>query len=173
MRSKQMAIYINTARCMNCRACEIACKVEHDLPAGPRYTMTVEVEVSKNGVDKTEFLPMPCMHCGDAPCVKACPTGAIYKRPEDGLVLVDKAKCIGCRECLLACPFGVPQFGANGKMQKCTMCAHRLEKGQTTACAQACPAEAITVGTVDQISAMVREKYAIISRRKLGDGSQL
>ncbi len=166
MKKKQMALYVDTNRCMNCRACETVCKLEHDLPAGPRYTMVVEIEVTRNGVDKCEFLPTPCMHCGDAPCIKACPTGAIYKRAEDGIVLFDKNKCIGCRECLWACTFGVPQFGADGRMEKCTLCVHRLDEGQTTACAQACPAEAIFVGTVDEISVMVRERYAHNSRRK-------
>ncbi len=167
MQRKQMTIYVDTKRCMNCRACETACKLEHDLPAGPRYTMVSEIEVTRNGIDKCEFLPMPCLHCGDAPCIKSCPTGAIYKRPEDGIVLVDQSQCIGCRECLWACPFGVPQFGAAGLMEKCNLCVHRLDAGDTTACAHACPAEAIYVGTVDEISTRLRDRYATISRSKM------
>lgn len=167
---KQMAIYVDTDRCMNCRACEIACKLEHDLPAGPRYTMVVEIEVSKDGVDRCEFLPIPCMHCGDPACEKACPTGAVVKRSNDGIVIVEKSKCIGCRECLWACPFGVPQTGSDGKMEKCNMCLHLLEEGKvTTACAQACCAEAIKVGTLAEISAHIRTKYAESSRKKLAN----
>ena len=170
MQRKQVTIYVDTKRCMNCRACEIACKMENDLPAGPRYTMVTEIEVTKNGVDKCEFLPTPCMHCGDAPCLQACPTGAIYKRADDGLVLVEKEKCIGCHECLWACPFGVPQFGLDGLMQKCTLCVHLQDEGKrTTACALACPAEAIMVGTTDEISAALRERYAGNSRRKMAE----
>ena len=114
---KQLTLYVDTRRCMGCRACEIACKLENDLPRGPRYTMVTETEVIEDGVDKLKFLPVPCQHCADAPCLKACPTGAIYKR-EDGIVLVNKKKCIGCHECLWSCPFGVPQYGADGKMRK-------------------------------------------------------
>ncbi|HZJ85339.1 MAG TPA: 4Fe-4S dicluster domain-containing protein [Syntrophomonadaceae bacterium] len=172
MKRKQMTLYVDTSRCMNCRACEVVCKMEHDLPAGPRYNMVVEIEVTRQGVDKCEFLPTPCMHCGDAPCIKSCPTGAIYKRPEDGVVLVDQGKCIGCRECLWACPFGVPQFGSSGLMEKCDLCQHLLEEGEVTACARACPAEAITVGTVEEISAKVRERYGKTSRQKYADGTQ-
>jgi Fe-S-cluster-containing dehydrogenase component len=172
VRRKQMTIYVDTDRCMNCRACETVCKLEHGLPAGPRYTMVVEIEVTKNGVDKCEFLPTPCMHCGEPACEKACPTGAVSKRPEDGVVVVDKGKCIGCRECLWACPFGVPQFGEDGKMQKCNLCLHRLEEGQLPACVQACCAEAIKVGTVEEISAFVRQQYAVSSRKKLANGFQ-
>lgn len=164
-----MAIYIDTKRCMNCRACEIACKLENNLPAGPRYTMVVESDfTTEDGRDKSEFLPMPCLHCGEPACTKACPTGAVYKRV-DGIVVVNQSKCIGCRECLWACPFGVPQFGSDGKMQKCNMCLHRLENNEIPACARACNAEAIKVGTVEEISAYVREKYAQASRNKLAD----
>lgn len=169
MIKKQMTIYIDRERCMNCRACEVACKLEHNLPAGPRYTMVVEIETTKDGRDKCEFLPVPCMHCGEPSCEKACPTGAINKRREDGIVVIDQSKCIGCRECLWACPFGVPQFGDNGKMQKCNMCLHLLEEGELPACAQACCGEAIKVGTVEEISVYVREKYAKSSHRNLID----
>ena len=155
---KQLTLYVDTRRCMGCRACEIACKLENDLPRGPRYTMVTETEVIEDGVDKLKFLPVPCQHCADAPCLKACPTGAIYKRA-DGIVMVNKKKCIGCHECLWSCPFGVPQYGADGKMQKCTMCAFRQDHGEKPACAAACPAEAILVGSPEEISATLRNLY--------------
>ena len=130
----QRILYIDTQRCMGCRACETVCKLENDLPAGPRYTMVAEVETGSGLTEKLNFLPVPCQHCGDAPCVRACPTGALYKRA-DGIVLVEQSKCIGCHGCLMACPFGVPQFGASGRMQKCTMCVHRIDEGSLPACA--------------------------------------
>ncbi|HHW07208.1 MAG TPA: 4Fe-4S dicluster domain-containing protein [Clostridia bacterium] len=167
MTRKQYAIYVDANRCVNCRACEIACKLENDLPAGPRYIMVTETEISGKDRDTLMFLPIPCMHCGEPACEKACPTGAITKRVEDGIVTVDRKKCIGCRSCLIACPFGVPQFGADGKMQKCQLCLHRLSDGKRTACQQACMAEAILVGTVEEISAYVRQRYASNSRRKM------
>ncbi|WP_434510705.1 4Fe-4S dicluster domain-containing protein [Desulfitobacterium sp. AusDCA] len=158
MVNSQMSIYVDIKRCMNCRSCEIACKLENDLPVGPRYIMVIEKEVIKDGIDKCEFLPTLCMHCGDPACKKACPTGAIYKRLEDGIVDVNQSQCIGCRKCLWACPFGAPQFRPDGKMQKCNLCLHRLKEGELPACAQACCAEAIKVGTVEEISMFIREK---------------
>ena len=156
---KQRTLYIDTRRCMGCRACETVCKLENDLPAGPRYTMVTEVETGEGLEERLQFLPMPCQHCGDAPCVRACTTGALYKR-EDGIVLVDKDRCIGCHECLWACPFGVPQFGSDGRMQKCTMCVGRLDEGGQPACAANCPAEAILCDTPENISRIIRERYA-------------
>lgn len=135
---KQLTLYVDTRRCMGCRACEIACKLENNLPAGPRYTMVTETEVVEDGADKLKFLPVPCQHCADAPCMKACPTGAIYKR-EDGVVLVNRKKCIGCHECLWSCPFGVPQYGADGKMQKCTLCAFPAGSGGAPRLRQSLP----------------------------------
>lgn len=169
MNSRQKTIYVDTKRCMNCRACETACKLENGLPAGPRWMMVTEIEVAQGGVNKTVFLPMPCFHCSEPACEKACPTGAIYKRSEDGIVLVEKEKCIGCRQCLWACPFGAPQSGSDNKMEKCTLCVHLSSQGRPTACQAACPAEAIFVGTVDEISRHIREHYASSSRRQLFD----
>ncbi|MGI5874087.1 MAG: 4Fe-4S dicluster domain-containing protein [Bacillota bacterium] len=159
MKNAQITLYIDTKRCMNCRACEIACKLEHDLPVGPRYTMVTETDLMVEGEPKSMFLPTPCLHCGDAPCLSACPAGAISKR-SDGIVLVNKDKCIGCHECLWACPFGIPQFGSDGKMEKCTLCAHRVDEGDRPACDRACPAEAILVGTTAEISETLRRRYA-------------
>lgn len=165
MDKEQITLYIDTKRCMNCRACEIACKLEHNLPVGPRYTMVTETDLYVDGVPKSMFLPVPCLHCGDAPCQKACPTGAIQKRG-DGIVLVKKSQCIGCHECLWSCPFGVPQFGNDGRMQKCTLCVHRIDEGDIPACVQACPAEAILVGTSSSISKTLRSRYTAANFNK-------
>lgn len=159
MANKQLILYVDVKRCMGCRACETVCKQENDLPAGPRYTMVTEVETGEGENECLNFLPMPCRHCGNAPCVNACPTGALYKRA-DGIVLVNQKKCIGCHECLRVCPFGIPQFGKNGLMQKCTMCYHRIDEGGLPACVQNCPAEALMCGTVDEISEILRKRYA-------------
>jgi Fe-S-cluster-containing dehydrogenase component len=167
MNNKQKIIYVDMDRCMNCRACEIACKLEHNLPVGPKYIEVIETEVSKDNKDRCEFLPLSCMHCGNPPCAKICPANAISKRLEDGVVVVDQGKCIGCRVCLWACPFGVPQFGFQGKMEKCNLCLHCLREGEIPACARACCGEAISVGTVEEIANFVREKYAHSSLKKL------
>jgi Fe-S-cluster-containing dehydrogenase component len=86
-----------------------------------------------------------------------CPTGAISKRGEDGIVVVDKEKCNGCQDCLTACPFGVPQFGNDGIMQKCDFC---LELGGEPACVAHCPAEALHCGTMEELLKLATEKAA-------------
>ncbi len=162
---KQLILYVDTKRCMGCRACETVCKLENGLPAGPRFTMVTEIETGDDDSGRVNFLPILCQHCGNAPCVKACPTGALHKR-SDGIVLGDSKKCIGCHECLRACPFGAPQFGADGLMRKCTMCYNRIDEGGEPACVRNCPAEAILCGTVDEISFIMRSRYADGNYRK-------
>jgi len=95
------------------------------------------------------------MHCGKPTCIEACPTGAISKRAEDGIVVVDGDKCNGCQDCLSACPYVVPQFGDNGIMQKCDCCA---ELGIEPVCAVSCPAEALNFGTLDELLEMATGK---------------
>jgi len=97
------------------------------------------------------------MHCADPACVKVCPVQAIQKRVEDGIVTVDGGKCIGCKACLKACPFGAPQFGANGKMQKCDMCFNQADLSKEfPPCIETCPTKALQFGKMDQ-----KEKIAI------------
>jgi len=94
------------------------------------------------------FLSVACMHCEKPACAAVCPTGAIIKRAEDGIVVVDRDKCDGCQECLPACPYGVPQFGIDGTMRKCDFC---IEIGREPVCAVSCPAEALSFGDLDEL----------------------
>jgi len=99
-----------------------------------------------------------CWHCANPECVTACPEGAITKRHEDGVVVVDQEKCLGkdnCDMCLQACPYDAPQFGAeqNAKMQKCNFCIDRLAEGKDPICVEACPVRALDAGPLDQITA--------------------
>ena len=96
-----------------------------------------------------------CIRC--LRCVDACPNGAITKRSEDGIVIVDRDECTGCGECFYACPYQVPQFGADGLMQKCDFC---LEQGKEPACTAPCPADALSFGTMDELSRMAAAKGA-------------
>jgi len=91
------------------------------------------------------------MHCEKPACAAVCPTGAIIKRAEDGIVVVDRDKCNGCRECLPACPYDVPQFSDDGIMQKCDFC---ISIGREPACAVSCPAEALSFGTLNELLEM-------------------
>ncbi len=94
---------------MGCRACMVACKVENNTPQGTFWMYVFRFEEGEYPNTRVWFMPRPCMHCDNAPCVKVCPVGARYKR-EDGLVATDWERCIGCRYCEVACPYGVNYF---------------------------------------------------------------
>ena len=95
---------------------------------------------------KRTFLSISCMHCAEPDCLNICPTEAIYRRSEDGLVLVDDDKCNGCQECLTACPYGIPQIGKDGMMQKCDYC---IGLGTEPVCAVHCPTGALSFGDIN------------------------
>lgn len=102
----QKTLVIDLDRCIGCGACEIACKLENDVPLGVYYNRVISIgPIGKFPDIQQYFLPTVCQNCREAPCMKVCPTGASYKT-EDGQVLVDKAKCIGCKMCMVACPYG-------------------------------------------------------------------
>jgi Fe-S-cluster-containing dehydrogenase component len=100
---------IDLDRCYGCRACMVACKVENNTPKASFWMYVFRFEEGTYPNSKVSFLPRPCQHCDDAPCVKVCPVGARYKR-EEGMVVTDWERCIGCRYCEVACPYGVNYF---------------------------------------------------------------
>jgi len=100
---------IDLSRCMGCRACVEACKVENNTPKGIFWMWVFRYEEGNYPDSKIRFMPRPCQHCDNAPCTKVCPVGARFKR-EDGLVLTDVERCIGCRYCEVSCPYGVNYF---------------------------------------------------------------
>jgi anaerobic dimethyl sulfoxide reductase subunit B len=142
--SKQYLFYHDPGRCIKCFACEVACKQWHGIPAGTiKLRRVEETTIGTFPKVKRTFKSISCMHCARPRCVEACPQEAISKRKEDGIVIVDANKCNGCRSCLEACPIGIPQFGEDGKMQKCDMCLERLENGQQPICVATCPTQAL------------------------------
>ena len=156
-----VGILVDTTRCIGCRACEVACGEEHDLFVPdvlndgaleePRLTSPEQwTIVNKYETDKGDvFVKRQCMHCFQAACAAACPTEAMYKT-EDGPVIWRGSKCIGCRYCMVSCPFDMPKFEYhewNPKIQKCTMCFERLEAGEKPACVESCPTDALMFGT--------------------------
>ena len=154
----RQAIFFDRDRCIGCYACVIACKLEHNASPYPSCPPEAEpkginlIDIHHYGPIISEdrvvqfFQPTACRHCTDAPCIAACQSAAIYRDLGTGAVLVDQGRCIGCKSCLPACPFGVPQFDENELMVKCDLCVHRLRKGKPTACAAACVARAILAG---------------------------
>ncbi len=156
-----VGILVDTTRCIGCRACEIACGEVHDLMvpdvlndgALEKHRDTSDKQwmvVNKFETEKGEvFVKKQCMHCYQAACATACPTEAMNQTMK-GPVIWDGDKCIGCRFCMVSCPFGVPKFEYNDwnpKIQKCTMCFERLEAGQKPACVAACPTDTLMFGT--------------------------
>ena len=158
--STQRGFLVDMANCAACKACEIACKNRNKLDVGPRLRRVNQIENGEWPSMTVTNLSLACMHCGNPPCEAVCPAGAIHKRAEDGLVVVDKAKCIGCHYCFFACPFGVPQYGADGTMVKCDGCKDFVEMGKEPACAAVCFYDALHAGTLEELSKIASEKAA-------------
>ena len=159
---------VDLSLCKGCYTCQIACKDEHvgndwmpyakaQPSTGHFWLKIVEKERGSYPKVKVTYYPYLCFHCDEAPCIPACRVKAIYKR-QDGLVIIDPAKCNGCRDCLYACPYGVIYFNENLNIaQKCTGCAHLVDKGDTPRCADACPTEAIKFGEEDALKDLIKE----------------
>ncbi len=137
---------IDQERCIGCHACTVACKSENQVPLGVTRTYVKNVEVGVYPGVRRVFQVTRCNQCDDPPCVNACPTGAMFRRP-DAIVDFDKRICIGCRACIAACPYDAifinPEDGA---AEKCNFCAHRIDSGLEPACVIVCPVEAILIG---------------------------
>ena len=149
----QLGFIHNNVDCIGCRACEIACKDKNGLAAGPRFR---RVQYIEGGTYPEVFafkINMSCNHCAEPACLPACPTGAIFKRKDNGVVDIDSTLCIGCRKCEAACPFGAPQFNVElNIVQKCNMCVDELEVGRDPYCVAACMMRVLDVGPIDQIA---------------------
>ncbi len=141
---------IDASRCIDCRACLVACSVENNVPMDSTRIWIKETGITGEYPDLKRFsAPYHCMHCSDPSCVSACTVGALQKN-EQGIITYDAERCIGCRYCMYACPFEVPNFQWDQRLPliiKCDMCVSRLEEeGQQPACAATCPTQAILFG---------------------------
>ncbi len=154
----QVGFYFNQSRCTGCSACQVACKDWHDLPAGPEKWMRIlYTEKGKFPDVFVSYLVALCYQCLDPVCIPACPTQAISKRNEDGIVLVNSEACLGNKECnvkcLTACPYDVPQFGPEpgAKMSKCNFCLDRWSDNKLPVCVETCPPRALDAGPLDEL----------------------
>ncbi|MBI5622407.1 MAG: 4Fe-4S dicluster domain-containing protein [Elusimicrobia bacterium] len=161
---------VDIEKCIGCGRCVDACKTENDVPREPFYVRTwveryiirkdneIKIDSPNGGMDgyppvenpetvaKSFFVPKLCNLCENSPCVQVCPVGATFKT-EDGVVLIDRKYCIGCRYCIQACPYGTRYFHPILQVaDKCSVCYHRLRRGKVTACVEACPTGARMVG---------------------------
>ncbi len=160
----QYGFYFDHNRCVKCHACEIACKSWNEVDVGPRWREVVKIESGQFPNVSAMNVSMACMHCGDAPCMNACPVNAISKGISDGVVVVDQDKCIGCGFCTWACPFNAPQISAlAGKMEKCNFCqtpGKERPLDMPRACEEICPTGAILSGPMAKLANQNREKAA-------------
>ncbi|MBI2431746.1 MAG: 4Fe-4S dicluster domain-containing protein [Candidatus Hydrogenedentes bacterium] len=140
----QVGWTFDAGRCIGCRSCFVACKAENSTPLRTDWRFVVERTTGRFPTPKREFISLACNHCDEPACIKSCPVDAISKRASDGVVLIDQEKCVGCRYCVAACPYGAPRVDTDtNKVSKCTMCVHRLDAGLLPACALACVTGAI------------------------------
>lgn len=158
----QFGWQLDLNRCVGCHACSVACKAENNTsplespltvrPGGKavavNYRFVFQVDEGTYPAVKRTFVTMACHHCAKPACLPACPVAAITKDPDTGLVQIDQDRCVGCRRCAWACPYGAPQFNeTTRKVEKCTGCAHRLSRGLPPACVTTCTARALTFTT--------------------------
>lgn len=164
--NKKWVMVIDLAKCDGCGDCTKACNKMHFVP--PMQEWIRVIEMKDNPAAGTYFLPRPCMHCDNPPCVRACPVGATFKRT-DGIVMMDQDRCIGCRNCIIQCPYGARFFNwtepphtpeelsqpytmelnfphRKGVVEKCILCPSMLYEGHLPACASACAMGAVWVG---------------------------
>ncbi|MDZ7741221.1 MAG: DMSO/selenate family reductase complex B subunit [Bacteroidota bacterium] len=165
--SKQLAFYFDSNSCSGCKACEMACRDKHDLPAGIRWRRVYEIAGGEWKQDKGINIPaviaynisLSCNHCEDPACVHACPTTAMQKRP-DGIVFVDPEKCMGCKYCSWACPYDAPQYDKiAGIMTKCDLCRDYIDKGKEPSCVAACPMRVLGFGELKELKMIHAEEH--------------
>ncbi len=175
---QRWGMLIDTTKCASgCTVCVDACATENginekvaDPHQAAQWIRKIEVKNPKNGHQHS--LPMMCQHCAEPPCVDVCPTGASMKRA-DGIVLVDRHICIGCRYCMMACPYKARSFVHQplthqdpevprglGCVESCTLCVHRVDKGQIPACVESCPEGAMIFGDLEDPNSEIARRMA-------------
>lgn len=156
----QLGFYFNQSRCTGCFACLVACKDwhEYDIEAEPENWVRVSaIEKGRFPAPSLSYIFSACLHCADPPCIPACPVGAITKRADNGIVVVDRETCIGKESCgspcLSVCPYDSPHFGPEkeAKMQKCDLCSDRWAEGKKPVCVEACIMRALDAGSLDEM----------------------
>ncbi|HYF96378.1 MAG TPA: 4Fe-4S dicluster domain-containing protein [Symbiobacteriaceae bacterium] len=139
MSTKRYGMVIDLRRCVGCEGCTVACKSENGVPLGHFRTWVQKHEKGVFPNVSMQFVPKLCNHCEDPACVSVCPTGASFKRSEDGIVLINQDDCIGCKYCMVSCPYGVRYLDeSKGVVDKCTWCVHRVEQGVVPSCVNTC-----------------------------------
>jgi formate dehydrogenase iron-sulfur subunit len=163
MRELPKALLIDVTRCIGCRLCMEACSEAHGIADSDIDAQTLSAS-NLTVIEEVDdlYVRRLCMHCVEPSCVSACPVSALRKRP-DGPVVYDASRCLGCRYCMVACPFSVPRYQwsrAVPAVAKCDLCASRLDRGELPACVEACPAEAVVFGPRHEMLAEAHRRIA-------------
>ena len=141
----RLILDLDLDRCCACGACAVACMDQNDIDAAEEAPLRCVFTVENGKKGTVRYFSLACMHCADAPCVMACPTGCLTKDEETGFTVYDNSICIGCHSCALACPYGAPSFNSEGKMQKCDGCVVRIQHGLEPACVRTCTVNALSL----------------------------
>jgi len=211
LKAKRWGMLIDTRKCRradDCDKCIQACHEIHNVPSVPdktrevkwiwkesyEHAFSVESEYANEAFEQ-RLLPVFCNHCDEPPCVRVCPTGATWKRESDGIVMMDWHRCIGCRYCMAACPYGSRSFNwsdprkylertnagfptrTKGVVEKCTFCSERLAIGEPPACVEACPEKAMIFGDLadpkSEIRRLIREERTDRRKTELGTNPEV
>ncbi len=149
----QLGWHVDLGRCTGCHSCAISCKTENNTPLGTDWRQVITQEGGTYPNPKRIFVTMACFHCEKPSCLKACPVDAITKRASDGIVTIDQDKCVGCKRCAWACPYGAPRLNEETeKVEKCTFCIHRIDAGLKPACVTTCVGDALNFGEISDLS---------------------
>lgn len=167
------AMVIDVRKCTGCHACTVACKAEFEVPLGSHRSWVEYIEKGTYPNASRSFLPRLCNQCSEPQCVTVCPTGATYKRKEDGIVVVESDICIGCKYCMQACPYDARFINPNtGTADKCDFCLHRVTQGLEPSCVNTCQGRARIFGDLNdpnsEVAKLVATEPVTVLRQEMG-----
>jgi Fe-S-cluster-containing dehydrogenase component len=180
MQEKRYAIVLDTSRCIDCKACTVACKTENDVPLGlENYRNWVAQDELRGSFPNLgqSFTPGQCNQCRKPPCHKVCPTKAT-EIGEGGIITVNENRCIGCKYCMAACPYDARFYNEElGATDKCTFCLHRVVAGRLPACVETCPTKVRVFGDLNdpksEVSLLLVKYQHRVSKPEMGTGPAL
>lgn len=175
--NKRYALVIDSKKCINCKACVVACRAEYNVPL--TYSRPWLNEETRGTWPRLMAVSQPeqCHHCAHPACVRVCPTGASYQRA-DGIVVVNESDCVGCRYCMIACPYNARFFREDkGVVEKCDLCVKRLARGQLPACVETCPSKVRVFGDLNdpksRLAELISGREYRLKKPEAGTGPQI
>lgn len=174
---KRYALIIDSRKCINCKACAVSCRAQHKVPLG-KYRNWLNEEHKGTWPKRTaSYEPEQCHHCTEPACVRVCPTGASTQR-SDGIVFVSASDCVGCRYCIIACPYDARFFREDlGVVEKCDFCMRRVDHGEIPACVDTCPGKVRIFGDIHDPASKLHELLARrqyrVKKAEAGTGPQI